>query len=336
MSTLTPTDLAPKYGPYTFGTSTLNSGDKGGSSSLNQSDSTVRLPAPGTDRPATSLRSPAPAGMPQMPDLSSLEALFRQAAGGQQGGNFDISGGGDSSGGGGMGVPSGASSPNLGQMQSGAQGKGLPGGLFSNTVMSLLPMLVPQLTLPMAIAKIAQMGRNFVTNPLNNNLSQAQPRASSPPPEGGSQSAGTPSVPGDTTVSPQAAQEASQIANQITLEGLGFNFGRGQDVAVNQGRGDEGDAGSDGGPGTGGTGSGTGTGAGDASAGGEGSTSGDASHAGRKIPGKPSTKDTITARVAKGEWIINSKASKLHDNLLKAINSGATKADLRKLIDKGR
>ena len=353
-------ELAPglaRYGPYRFSPGTTGDGggqiNNGGGPAFSGGSGGDFAQALASERPASSLQVRPPAGgFGTGNDLASIqELLARLQRGGGLGGarGEDLRGmldrGGDTEGAPAAPSPTPALSPTLDAFFEGVRGKPLMNQKLARLVDLVLPFVTQ---VPLPLAQIINKAVEVTTNPLNQSF-EPKPTFSSPPPgpsgdgdPDGAPAGGVPAAPSDAAVA-----AAGAIAAAITAEnafGPDPNLGLSVDASPGDGPGTGTSAPGIGDPGEGNPGqdpsdggdSGDGGGSGDSGDGGSAGDSDGGFHRGgfvkRGAPKGPERRATLLEK----EFVIRKKAVKLHRGLLEAINRGASKVELKKLVEAGR
>mgnify|MGYP001567938646 CR=1 FL=1 len=338
---VTAEELTPRFGPYRYGGTAggdlrltnwgVPSGDEGRFDVARGGFDVTRALA--AERPASELRTRPPL------DLTSLSQMFARALGlppgaiGPSPEGFPYLGGETGPGGG----------PSTGLSASEGGRAGLPGGLKGLALGALIGM-IPGIGPPLSAMLTFGKGMDALMNALGIGttpglsssdvdvataaehgevseadteaaMAQAEHEAQSlesfglfgagPAPTGGATATGVPGVPG------------------VTVSGVAPNFGIGT-VSTDV------DPGFGAGPGAG---AGAAPGAGE---GGPGAGDGQSYHRGGVTRKGPPRGPEARATLLEGEYVMNPKATKLRRGLLEAINKGASKAALAKIIEAGR
>ena len=346
----------PTYGPYHFssayspgetlkrggGMGTGTGGGAAGGTGGGVSGDLARALA--SERPASELwvrpaAAPAFAG----PSLESIQELIARLAVGQElgrarGEDFNVSPGD----GGAAGPPPGPPdisplSPMLGATLEGAKGKQLDPVV--RTLIDLIPLLT-RVPIPF-LGKMTDFVLERMTNPLTQATPTPSPRASSPTPTGESPGDGVPGAPsgappGATPATPGPDLGLALGGDPATPTAPGLTTGLSDAVAAAlgsalgvdalggppAGEGVPGDTSGEGGLGEGSGASGPG---------------GDAAwHKGGYVKRGPPRGPERRATLLEKEYVVKAKAVKLHRGLLEAINRGAPKGELRRLVEAGR
>lgn len=353
------------YGPYHFSTAynpgeilgRPSSGAPGGSggsatTGVGGAPSGVGSDLTRGERPASELQiRSAPQAQPFAgPSLESINELIqRLAAGGNlgasRGSDFNVSPG-DGAGGG---------NDPTGPLDTGAlraaqseffesEGKKL-----NPLVRTLLDLALPLATkIPLPLGRIIDFARERLTDPHRQALEAVAPRGSSPSPDGspgGPDPGATP--PGGTAPPGLTAAQGAVVADMIGPFGP-LATPQGQDLTVafsDDPFGEPGTApqGEQGEMGHGEPGTAPGGESGDTSDGGLGDGSGasgpggdGAWHRGGYVKRGPPRGPERRGVLMEKEYVVKAKAVKLHRGLLEAINRGAPKAELRRLVEAGR